>query len=112
MTKDIEYYMSLPYKTVVYKDQVNGRPCFMAEHPELPYCMAQGDTPESAIAELKDARRDFIESLIEDEMPIPEPPFTIGDLNAGKWVEGLSLSSDPRINDAKHSNAAEYAVAV
>ena len=63
-----------PYTIEIYGDQTTtGEPVFLASHPELPGCMAQGETMESAIDELGLVTIEYIESLIEDNLPIPEP---------------------------------------
>jgi hypothetical protein len=36
-------------------------------------CFGQGENPETAIADLKAAMVDFIASLLEDGIPVPEP---------------------------------------
>ena len=46
---------------------------FIAEAPELPYCMAHGDTPQVALAELEVAMDLYIASLRKHGDPIPEP---------------------------------------
>ena len=48
-----------------------GYHCFIAHCPELPGCMAQGETMEEAIKNLEDAKVDYIESLLEDGLDIP-----------------------------------------
>jgi antitoxin HicB len=40
--------------------------------PALPGCITEGDTVEEAIAMAKEAIQLYIESLIEDNQPIPE----------------------------------------
>ena len=69
-----ERYVVLPYTEVVTRDQTtDGRPCYVASHPELPGCMSQGDTIAEALLNLEDARRMYIESLLEDGLPVPLP---------------------------------------
>ena len=46
---------------------------FVAEVPELPGCMAHGETHESALANVKDATELWIETASEFGRPIPEP---------------------------------------
>lgn len=59
------------YETIIYwsnEDQV-----FVAEVPELPGCMAHGDTPESALAYAHEAIQSWIDTAREFGDPIPEP---------------------------------------
>jgi predicted RNase H-like HicB family nuclease len=46
---------------------------FIAEVPELPGCMAHGDTQESALANVKDAMHLWLDTAREFGDPIPEP---------------------------------------
>jgi predicted RNase H-like HicB family nuclease len=41
--------------------------------PDLPGCVALGDTPEETIAEMKEAIEFHLEGLREDGQPIPHP---------------------------------------
>jgi len=46
---------------------------FIAEVPELPGCMAHGDTQEDALASVKEAMRLWIDTAREFGDPVPEP---------------------------------------
>ena len=46
---------------------------FVASIPELPGCMAHGDTKEDALKEIKIAKELWIETALEDGLSIPEP---------------------------------------
>lgn len=66
--------MHTPYRILIIPDTyTDGTPCYVAQHPELPGCMAQGDTPEEALASLHDARADYLYFLKEDGLPAPLP---------------------------------------
>ncbi|MFO7802996.1 MAG: type II toxin-antitoxin system HicB family antitoxin [Desulfovermiculus sp.] len=59
------------YETIIYwseEDQV-----YLAEVPELPGCIAHGDSYESALANAKDAIQLWIYTAKEFGDPIPEP---------------------------------------
>jgi len=50
----------------------------MNRHPDLEGCVAVGETPEEALANLEEARRLWLETAYEhgDEIPLPsELPF-------------------------------------
>jgi predicted RNase H-like HicB family nuclease len=51
-----------------YADQV-----FVAEVPQLPDCMAHGDTPEAALANVNEAIDLWIDTAREFGDPVPEP---------------------------------------
>ena len=59
------------YEVVISWSDEDG--VFIAEAPELPYCMTHGDTPQSALAELEVAMDLYIASLRKHGDPIPEP---------------------------------------
>ena len=46
---------------------------FIAEVPELPRCMAHGDTQEEALANIKEAMQLWIATAREFGDPVPEP---------------------------------------
>lgn len=46
---------------------------FIAEVPELPGCMAHGETQESALAYAKEAIALWLETALEFGDPVPEP---------------------------------------
>jgi predicted RNase H-like HicB family nuclease len=61
----------LPYEVILYwsaEERV-----FVAEVPELPGCMAHGDTQEAALANIKQAMQLWIDTAREFGDPIPEP---------------------------------------
>ena len=51
----------------------NAAAAFVAEVPELPGCMAHGDTQESALKNVNQAMALWIETAKEFGDPIPEP---------------------------------------
>lgn len=46
---------------------------YVADVPELPWCMAHGDTYEPALANMKSAMKLWIETAKEFHAPIPQP---------------------------------------
>lgn len=46
---------------------------FVAEVPELPGCMAHGDTQEAALANAKDSMQLWVDTATEFGDPVPEP---------------------------------------
>jgi len=71
--KDLEYYAKLPYNTIVERwDDGNG-PYWVARIVELPHCLIHGDTPEEAIVEIEEVKRNWIKSSLERGLKIPEP---------------------------------------
>ncbi|TVR57193.1 MAG: type II toxin-antitoxin system HicB family antitoxin [Spirochaetaceae bacterium] len=63
--------MSIRYELIIYwsdQDQT-----FVVEVPELPGCMADGETYEQAVANAKQIIAEWIETARELGRPIPEP---------------------------------------
>ena len=69
MLKDLKYYLNLPWQFEFTK------------HPDGKYsarviglsCYSGGDTLEEATKEIQEALEFYIESCLEDNMPVPEP---------------------------------------
>ena len=63
-----------PYFIKVTLDETTeNEPIYLAHVLELEGCFGQGKNPQSAVADLKNAMIDFIASLLEDGLPVPEP---------------------------------------
>lgn len=69
----------LPYSITIDPDECDGRLCYVARHPELAGCMAQGWTPEEAVLALREARQLCIASYLEYGQAVP-PPHAAGHL--------------------------------
>ncbi|AEB10752.1 type II toxin-antitoxin system HicB family antitoxin [Desulfobacca acetoxidans] len=59
------------YEIIIYWSNEDG--VFVAEVPELPGCMAHGDTEELALTNIKEAIQLWIDTATEFGDPIPEP---------------------------------------
>jgi predicted RNase H-like HicB family nuclease len=63
-----------PYFVKVIRDETtDGEPIYLANVLELEGCFGQGETPEDALADLQLAMVDYIASLLEDDLPVPNP---------------------------------------
>jgi antitoxin HicB len=65
---------------MIYRYQIVLRPLdcgegsgWLAEIPELPGCMSDGETPQEAVENVMDAIACWIEAAEEDGRPIPAP---------------------------------------
>jgi antitoxin HicB len=104
--KDLEYYANLPYNIIVEMWNDGKGPYWVARIAELPHCLIHGDTPEEAIAEIEEVKRDWIKSNLKRGLKIPEPiphkhsgqislripPFLHRLLSDRAAVEGVSLN--------------------
>jgi antitoxin HicB len=73
MIKDLAYYLNLRYRIELIPE-VDGWAAIM---PELPGCVAAGDTPEEALALLADAKEGWFISCLKHGDAIPEPQTAI-----------------------------------
>lgn len=63
--------MTHKYEIIIYWS--NEDQAYVAEVPELPGCMAHGDTHESALANANEAIHLWIDTAQEFGDPVPEP---------------------------------------
>jgi predicted RNase H-like HicB family nuclease len=61
----------LNYEIVLYWSKEDS--LFIAEVPELPGCMAHGDSQEAALSSVKEAMQLWVDTAREFGDPIPEP---------------------------------------
>lgn len=59
------------YEIIIYWSEEDQ--AFIAEAPELPGCMAHGDTHDAALANIKEAMELWIKTAKEFKDPIPKP---------------------------------------
>lgn len=69
--KNIDYYMALPYKMEIVEDKDEGG--YVVSYPDLPGCITCGGTIETAIANVNDAKKAWIEAALESGIEIQEP---------------------------------------
>ncbi|MCI0734341.1 MAG: type II toxin-antitoxin system HicB family antitoxin [Methylococcaceae bacterium] len=63
--------MSIRYELVIYWSEEDQS--FLVEVPELPGCMADGETYEQAVTNVKKVIEEWIETARELGRPVPEP---------------------------------------
>ncbi|MQL53672.1 toxin-antitoxin system HicB family antitoxin [Desulfofundulus thermobenzoicus] len=59
---------------------------WLAEIPELPGCMSDGETPQEALANIEDAKRAWIEVAIQRGQQVPLPESDSDDDYSGKFT--------------------------
>lgn len=69
--KTLEYYMALPYRMELIADVEEGG--YVVSLPDLKGCISSGATVEEAVANLNDAKREWLVAALEDGYEIPEP---------------------------------------
>jgi len=71
--KDLEYYANLPYNIILEIWDDGEGSYWVARVAELPHCLIHGDSPQEAVAEIEEVKRDWIKSNLERGLKIPEP---------------------------------------
>lgn len=72
--KATEEYLDLPYHYILESaEDDQGTTGWFITVAELPGCMSQGETPDEAVTQIRDAMLGWISVMQEDERPIPEP---------------------------------------
>jgi antitoxin HicB len=61
---------------------------YLVEFPDFPGCVSDGETPEEAIREGKDALLSYMNTLEELGRPIPP----VGDIYGGQWRQRVPKS--------------------
>ncbi|MBI5840766.1 MAG: type II toxin-antitoxin system HicB family antitoxin [Chloroflexi bacterium] len=69
------------------EETTDDQPIHFARVLEMDGCFGQGASRDEAIADLRSAIVDFIESLLEDGLPVPEP--TKVDSTLGTATQGV-----------------------
>ena len=69
--KNIDYYLSLPYKLEIIPDTEEGG--YVATYPDLPGCITCGETVMDAVTNANDAKIAWLEAALEDGIEINEP---------------------------------------
>ncbi|MBM3142917.1 MAG: toxin-antitoxin system HicB family antitoxin [Chloroflexi bacterium] len=71
--KSLKYYEKLPYHIILEPWDDEHGVYWVARVVELPHCLIHGDTPEEAIREIEEVKKDWIRSNLERGLKIPEP---------------------------------------
>lgn len=59
------------YEVIIYWSQDDG--AFIAEVPELPGCMADGESYQQAVANVEQVIKEWIDTARSMNRPVPEP---------------------------------------
>ena len=73
MKKNIDYYMGLNYPVAIERISEEDGGGFFASIPLLPGCMSDGETLEEAYENIENAKKEWLRSMLERKMSIPEP---------------------------------------
>lgn len=96
-TRDMSYYLSLPYAVRVYREPDGSG--FTAEIPDLPGCITCADTLDEVWALIEDAKRGWLELALADGDPIPEPAPPVEDQPSGKFTVRVPRSLHRKLSE-------------
>lgn len=65
---------------------------FLAEFPDLPGCISDGETPEEALRNVREAREEWLAAMEEAGRKIPTP-----ESRGGKWVQRVPGTMKTRL---------------
>jgi antitoxin HicB len=84
-----EEFLRRPYTRVLRRDEDGD---YVARVAELPGCVADGETPEAALARLDEMQRLWFEDAIASGDALPEPEPDDDELPSGKWLQRVPRS--------------------
>jgi len=103
--RDFDASMRMPYRIErTYPDQDGG---LVAAIPDLPGCVTQAETKESALILIEDAKVAWISTAIEQAMAIPTPGA-----DAGSYSGKLNVRLPKSLHRALAIRAAEEGVSL
>ncbi len=73
--KDLEYYKKLKYRMAIEFEPDDN--VYFARFPELPGCMAHGETPEVAAKNAMTVKDEWLATAIEAGWDVPEPTMPV-----------------------------------
>lgn len=71
MMKTLSDYMKMSYRMEIVEDKDESG--FVVSYPELPGCITCGETIEAAVANARDAKKEWLEAALEQGIKIQEP---------------------------------------
>ncbi len=61
----------MTHKYLIVIEKADGN--YSAYSPDIPGCVAVGDTPEKTLRNMREAIEFHIQGLLEDKLPVPQP---------------------------------------
>ena len=65
---------TMTHRYLIVVEKADGN--YSAYSPDIPGCVAVGDTPEEVVRNMREAIVFHVQGLIEDSLPVPEPRTT------------------------------------
>jgi antitoxin HicB len=88
MRKDLNYYKNLSYPVEVYKipdDEGGGYSACIPQLGRYAF-LADGESPDEAVSNLEEVKKDLFEEYLERGIPIPEPILEDEEEYSGKFI--------------------------
>src|SRR5690349_1209825 len=90
--RGLDYYMTLPYSILLIPDEEEG---WFAKVPELPGCMTFGDSQAEVLELIEEAKRLWIEAVLELGHRVPLPGETPSENMSTNEAKTESAASAP-----------------
>lgn len=95
LKEKLKYYLSLNYPMLLNRDEEEG--IFVVQFLDLPGCMAHGKTPANALKLAEEVKKEWIESVLLDGQPVPEPRKE--EEYSGKFVVRITPALHKRLSE-------------
>ncbi|MBW3637163.1 MAG: type II toxin-antitoxin system HicB family antitoxin [Armatimonadetes bacterium] len=96
------------YQIVIWWSDAPGDEVFIATVPELPRCMAHGDTHQEAFENIMEAMQGYLEVAEEDGALIPQPHRSFVPMQDGfDWVNPQAAPQSPTLQSLKPKTTAQ-----
>ena len=92
VNKSLSYYLGLSYPVHLAQQEEGW---FFVKIPDLPGCMSEGETPDEAIRNIAEAKKEWLEDAIASEYEIPLPSEMRS--HSGKFLVRLPVSLHERL---------------
>ena len=104
LRENAKLFAARPYMVMTSVDETtDGKPIYFARILEIEGCFGQGETRDKALEDLHLALVDYIESLLEDDLPVPEPAALVS--SRGNTVDNtITLSGHGKNVRQKETN--------
>jgi predicted RNase H-like HicB family nuclease len=96
--KNLEYYKTLKYRMLIEFEPDDN--AYFVKFPELPGCIAHGETPEAAVKTAMQVKDEWLETALESGWTIPEPTAPV-DASGRITVRTLKSLHEKLVNRAE-----------
>jgi predicted RNase H-like HicB family nuclease len=98
----LAHYTAQPYTINILAYECDGQLAYLASHPELYGCIAQGSTPAEAMRRLHARRPIYLATLLDLGVDIPAPRGNGSHAGSGEPGKNSQHSGAPAGSDTLH----------